>query len=111
MALSMDEQRILAEIEQRLAETEPGLAARFSALGRTRSARAAPRAAPPLLLAIIAAVVMAAVAMVVYTLVAVRGSQSSQGHGRPPSSPQAPAIGPRTSSSRQAGAASARPAP
>ena len=33
MALSMDEQRILAEIEQRLAKTEPALAARLASFG------------------------------------------------------------------------------
>ena len=34
MALSMEEQRILAEIEQRLAKTEPALAARLASFGR-----------------------------------------------------------------------------
>ena len=34
MALSMEEQRILAEIEQRLAKSEPALAARLASFGR-----------------------------------------------------------------------------
>jgi hypothetical protein len=46
MALSMEEQRILAEIEQHLARAEPALAARLAAFGHPvqgrglRSARA-----------------------------------------------------------------------
>ena len=34
MALSMDEQRILAEIERQLADDDPSLAARLSTFGR-----------------------------------------------------------------------------
>lgn len=36
MALSMDEQRILVEIESRLKADDPGLARRMSSHGRTR---------------------------------------------------------------------------
>ena len=38
MALSMDEQRILAEIEQRLTQDDPSLATRLSTFGRRRRA-------------------------------------------------------------------------
>lgn len=121
MALSMDEQRILAEIEQHLAEAEPGLAARLSAFGRARPTRARHTQAgqrslrawpgrPPLLVTIAAAITMAAVALVVYALVALRGNQSPGGAGRPPSVPRAPAMAPRTSSS-QAGAGAAQQSP
>ncbi|WP_433323301.1 DUF3040 domain-containing protein [Spirillospora sp. CA-294931] len=39
MALSMQEQRILAEIEHRLCEDDPRLAHRFAGLGRQRRGR------------------------------------------------------------------------
>ena len=38
MALSMDEQRMLAEIERRLADEDPGLAARLSSFKRPSTA-------------------------------------------------------------------------
>lgn len=132
MALSMEERRILAQIEQHLTEAEPGLAARLSAFGRAKPGRGAlgirtagaasagqrarlPRGSrgwpvrPPLLLAAAAAVMMAAVAVVVYALVALRGGQSpaSQSPGglgdRSSVAPQIPAIAPRAS--QQAGTA------
>ena len=44
MALSMDEQRMLAEIERRLAAEDPGLAARMSTFRRPdRSTSSGPR--------------------------------------------------------------------
>ncbi|GAA2439961.1 hypothetical protein GCM10010191_64190 [Actinomadura vinacea] len=39
MALSMEERRILAQIEVRLSEDDPRLAHRFAELGRTRPRR------------------------------------------------------------------------
>lgn len=39
MALSMDEQRILVEIESRLRADDPGLAQRLSGHGQTRHSR------------------------------------------------------------------------
>lgn len=81
MALSMEEQRILAEIEQEFARSEPVLAARLATFGRAgravlrRSARAERRSARILVLASLTALVLLTVLpVVVYTLVALRGT-------------------------------------
>lgn len=74
MALSMDEQRILAEIEQELSRAEPALAVRLSTF-RSPSVMAvlrSPRAR--LLVTLTAAVTLAVVSMVVYALVSLRGA-------------------------------------
>jgi hypothetical protein len=72
MALPMDEQRILEEMERMLAADDPRLAARLAAFGRpgfsemlrTRRARAA--------IALMALAVIAAVAIVMYMMSTVR---------------------------------------
>src|SRR5262252_7957376 len=72
MALPMDEQRILEEMERMLAADDPRLAARLAAFGRpgisdmlrTRKARAA--------IVLMALAVIAAVAIVMYMMSAVR---------------------------------------
>jgi hypothetical protein len=81
MALSMEEQRILAEIEQEFARSEPVLAARLATFGRAgravlrRSAQAERRSARILVMASLTAVVLLTVLpVVIYTLVALRGT-------------------------------------
>ena len=80
MALPMDEQRILEEMERMLAADDPRLAARLAAFGRpgisemlrTRRARAA--------IALMALALVAAVAIVMYMMSTVRlGAGSAQG--------------------------------
>lgn len=74
MALSMDEQRILAEIEQELSRAEPALAVRLSTF-RSPGVMAvlrSPRAR--LLVTLAAAITLAMVSMVVYALVSLRGA-------------------------------------
>jgi hypothetical protein len=74
MALSMDEQRILAEIEQELSRAEPALAVRLSTF-RSPGVMAvvrSPRAR--LLVTLAAAITLAVVSMVVYALVSLRGA-------------------------------------
>lgn len=74
MALSMDEQRILAEIEQQLARAEPILAARLSTFRRPSvgAVLRSPRAR--LLVTLAAAITLALVSMVVYLLMSLRGT-------------------------------------
>jgi cytoskeletal protein RodZ len=75
MALSMDEQRILAEIEQHLSRAEPKLAARMSSFDARRVTgrfRLRSRA----LLAVVCALVLAAISVAVYTFVVLRAGQS-----------------------------------
>ena len=71
MALSMEEQRILAQIEEQLAQADPGLAARLSSFGRAGADRvlsSRARIASLLTLALIAVV-----SVLVYTLAPFRG--------------------------------------
>jgi hypothetical protein len=77
----MEEQRILAEIEQEFARSEPVLAARLATFGKAgravlrRSVRAERRSARILVLASVsAAVLLTVLPVVIYTLVALRGT-------------------------------------
>jgi Protein of unknown function (DUF3040) len=76
MALSMEEQRILAEIEQELARAEPALAARLAAFGRPRRAALLRSARSPRVLVVaslVALVLLTVLPVVVYALVSLRG--------------------------------------
>ena len=87
MALPMDEQRILEEMERMLAADDPKLAARLAAFGqpgfgqvlRTRRARAT--------LSVMLLILIAAVAAVIYLMSAF--SSATGGHRHPSSSRQA----------------------
>jgi Protein of unknown function (DUF3040) len=69
VALSMDEQHILEEMERRLADDDPALAARLTSFGRQRRVAAALRSARVrLLLAVLALAAIAAVSILVYVL-------------------------------------------
>ena len=97
MALSMEEQRILAEIEQELARSEPLLAARLSAFGRpgraalARSSRGIGRArsgkahSPWVLVvaSLIALVLLTVVPVVVYALVSLHVGSKGRPAGQP----------------------------
>ena len=83
MALPMDEQRILEEMERMLAADDPKLAARLAAFGqpgfgqvlRTKRARAT--------LSIMLLVLIAAVAAVIYLMTTLRaGNNAGTGHGQ-----------------------------
>lgn len=100
MALPMDEQRILEEMERTLAADDPKLAARLAAFGqpgigqvlRTRRARAT--------LSVMALVLIAAVAGVIYLMSSLRAGPGT-GHGNnsspvataPPAKPSSTATG------------------
>jgi hypothetical protein len=109
MALSMEEQRILAEIEQHLARAEPALAARLAAFGhpvqRTplRSARAR------FVMSFAVLIIVTVVTVVVYALIPLRAADRG-GTGRATQAPRHPTMSaPRQpASARQASPQSAR---
>ena len=83
MALSMDEQRILDEMERRLADDDPKLASRLASLGRPRlgATLRSPRAR--ILATLLALALIVAVALMVYALMPFRPA--------PAHSPKSPA--------------------
>ena len=90
MALSMEEQRILAQIEQELARSEPALAAHLSSFGRSgrgvllQSSRA--RLHSPRLLVVaslVALVLLTVIPVVVYALVSLRAGPKGHQAGHP----------------------------
>lgn len=72
MALSMDEQRILAQIEQHLASADPDLAARLSSFGRTGADRVLRLPRAKVAGSAAALVAVAIVSLVVYALIPFR---------------------------------------
>ncbi len=99
MALPMDEQRILEEMERMLAADDPRLAARLAAFGqpgfgqvlRTRRARAT--------LSVMLLVLIAAVAAVIYLMSALRSGSGAGGHGQHSSQTATPSPGRMTTPS------------
>ena len=98
MALSMEEQRILAEIENELARSEPALAAYLSAFGRAGMLRPPqPRLHSPrvLVVASLAAIVLLTVIpVVVYALVSLHAVPKGRSAGHPTVSAQHHAVPP-----------------
>lgn len=74
MALSMDEQRILAEIEQELSRAEPVLASRLLTFRRPSLSAVLRSPRARLLVTLGAAITLAVVSMVAYALVSLRGA-------------------------------------
>ena len=72
MALSMDEQRILAEIERRLAADDPYLAGNLSAFTRPRLVASIRAAKGRLLATVVAVAAVALAALVIYSFVPFR---------------------------------------
>src|SRR2546430_15224381 len=90
MALSMEEQRILAEIEQRLAKTEPALAAPLASFRRPRPGNLLPSPPVRVLASCVALVVVTVVSLIAYALLPLRAlpDRGSGGRGTPaPSQP------------------------
>ncbi len=81
MALSMDEQRMLAEIERRLAAEDPGLAARLSTFRRPGRVSVFRSARARVIGSLFTVAVVAMVSLVVYAIVPFRsGSRTSGNH-------------------------------
>jgi hypothetical protein len=68
VALSMDEQRILDEMERRLADDDPRLASRFASFGQPRMPDLFGSSRTRLIASLLAVALIAAVALVVYVL-------------------------------------------
>jgi hypothetical protein len=74
MALSMDEQRILEEMERKLAEADPLLASRLTSFGRPGLAALMRSRRARIVLSLLGLVVIAAVSLAVYALTPFRAS-------------------------------------
>jgi Protein of unknown function (DUF3040) len=72
MALSMDEQRILAEIERQLADDDPSLAARLTTFGRPGLAASLRTPRGRVLVSFLAVAVAAVLSLMVYSLIPLR---------------------------------------
>jgi hypothetical protein len=81
MALSMEEQRILAEIEQRLARSEPVLAARLTSFGRPGPVHVLRSPRVRVLASCAALVVVTVVSLIAYALLPLR-ALPDRGSGR-----------------------------
>lgn len=77
MALSMDEERMLAEIERRLADDDPVLAARLNTFRLPRLSLAPRSSRARLTASLLMLVVVAAVSVFVYALMPFRGGQGT----------------------------------
>jgi flagellar basal body L-ring protein FlgH len=107
MALSMDEQRILAEIERRLAAEDPGLAARMSSFRRPGPANVFRSARARVIGSLLTVVVVAMVSLMVYAMLPFRSNTSRTMGGHPVASRGQPVM---TVSSAGSGGAKAGPA-
>jgi hypothetical protein len=92
MALSMDEQRILDEIERGLAGADPLLAARLSSFGFQRTALTLRTRRARVVVSFVTLIVVAAMALVVYALVPFRTVGDKHATGRSSASPGQPVM-------------------
>jgi Protein of unknown function (DUF3040) len=131
MALSMDEQRMLAEIERRLAAEDPGLAARLSTFRRPGRVSVFRSTRARLIGSLFTVAVVAMVSLMVYAIVPFRsGSRTSGNHpvttvsntgtgqaklsagpGRNPASSSAPATRPSAKTKAKTSASAVAQAP
>jgi len=96
MALPMDEQRILEEMERMLAADDPKLAARLAAFGQPGIGHVLQSRRARTTLSMIILLLVAAVVAVVYMMAAFRPGSASPGSGPAQHSSQ-PAVPPGTS--------------
>jgi hypothetical protein len=88
----MDEERILAEIEQRLAKSEPALAARLASFGRPSPAALLRSPRIRMLASCAVLVVVTVVSLAVYALLPLRAMPERGAGGRSTSAPRHPAL-------------------
>ncbi len=115
MALSMDEQRILDEIERGLASADPALATRMSSFGAPRRIATLRMRRLRLVASLMTLVVVAMVSVLVYVLVPFRTAADRHAGGKASSSPAqavmtAPSHRSHSSAPTSAAPASAAPA-
>jgi hypothetical protein len=101
MALSMDEQRMLAEIERRLTAEDPGLATKLSSFRRPGPTAALRTTRGKIIGSICTVVLLAVIGLTVYALIPFRG----QGSKTPPGLQSS--ASPSTSAPLRAGPAAA----
>lgn len=89
MALSMDEQRMLAEIEQRLAAEDPALAARLSSFRRAGLGTLLRSPRVRIVGSVFTVAVVAVVSLVIYAMVPLRADHATTTKATFTSSPQA----------------------
>jgi Protein of unknown function (DUF3040) len=94
MALSMDEQRMLAEIEQRLAAEDPALAARLSSFRRAGLGTLLRSPRVRIVGSVFTVAVVAVVSLVIYAMVPLRADHAATAKATFTSSPQAAAAKP-----------------
>ena len=92
MALSMDEQRMLAEIERRLADDDPMLAARLSTFRLPRLTFAIRSARSRLVASLLMLVVVGVISVFVYALIPFRGQAARVGGVHSTASPARSAL-------------------
>ncbi len=110
MALSMDEQRMLAEIERRLAAEDPGLATRLSSFRRPGPAAGLRTNRGRIIGSLCTIVLLAVIGLTVYAMIPFRGNGSKTPLSTTSSartSNSAPARAGGTSGSRTSGSTSA----
>ena len=76
MALSMDEQRMLAEIERRLTAEDPGLATRLSSFKRPRAAAGLRTTRGKIIGSLCTIALLAVIGLTVYAMIPFRSSGS-----------------------------------
>jgi len=91
MALSMDEQRILAEIEQHLVKAEPALAARMASFGRQGPVRVLRSSRVRILAACMVLVAVTVVSLIAYALLPLR-AMPDRGAGRATPASRQPSV-------------------
>jgi Protein of unknown function (DUF3040) len=82
MALSMDEQRMLAEIERRLTAEDPGLATKLSSFRRPGPGAALRTTRGKVVGSICTIVLLAVIALTVYAMIPFRGQGAKAPAGR-----------------------------
>ena len=92
MALSMEEQRILAEIEQRLAKSEPALAARLASFGHPGPVNVLRSPRVRVLASCLTLVVVTVVSLIAYALLPLRALPDRASGGRATPASRQPAM-------------------
>ncbi len=88
MALSMEEQRILDEMAQQLADDDPRLATRLATLGRPGLAGLLRSRRARRVIAAAALMLVVVVSMLVYAMIASRPAAARQPVAHPPATPK-----------------------
>jgi hypothetical protein len=97
MALSMDEQRMLAEIERRLAAEDPGLATKLSSFRRPGSAAGFRATRGRVIGTVCTIILLAAIALTIYAMTPFRAHTGKAPSGQPSSVSTSASVGAHTS--------------